>query len=254
MHADKIRAALFHEIAQKAGSHSLQPGSVLNKVARDLNIPTDGPDARALLTAWSDLFRGGYVSWGYNLSNIDPPFYHVTEKGSRILQTLSRDPSNPSGYRAYLASKTKLNSTAESYVREALDTYNSGSYKAAAVMIGAASESLVLELRDALSTRLAAVGQAEPPTLAAWQVRAVLGAIEDALDQKKKSMPPKLREEFEAYWPAFTQQIRAVRNDAGHPTSVDPISEEAVHASLLIFPELAALSGALCLWVREAYT
>jgi hypothetical protein len=60
-----------------------------------------------------------------------------------------------------------------------------------------------------------------------------------------------LREEFEAYWPAFTQQIRATRNEAGHPTSVDPVTADAVHASLLIFPELARLAKRLELWVKN---
>lgn len=254
MDADKIRTALLDEIAKRAESHNLQPAGVLNKVAQDLRIPDDGPFARALLTAWSDLFRGGYVSWGYNLSNIDPPFYHVTEKGGRMIKTLSRDPSNPSGYRAYVAGKAKLNPIASSYIAEALDTYNSGSFKASAVMVGAASESMILQLRDMLVERLTTLGKQVSTKLTAWQVRTVLNAIEDALVAKKKAMPTKLREEFEAYWPAFTQQIRAVRNDAGHPTSIDPISEQAVHAALLIFPELAALATELCEWIQQSFT
>jgi hypothetical protein len=38
------------------------------------------------------------------------------------------------------------------------------------------------------------------------------------------------------------------RNDAGHPKSVQPVAEEAVHASLLIFPLFAALIGDLAKW------
>lgn len=254
MDTDKVRAALLNEIARRAQSPNLQPASVLSEVARQLNLQHEGSGARALLDAWSDLFRGGYVSWGYNLSNIDPPFYHVTEKGGRIIQTLSRDPSNPSGYRAYLATKCKLNPIADSYIAEALDTYNSGSFKSAAVMVGAAAESLVLELREVLTAKIASLRQPEPPKLSAWQVRTVLAAIEDLLDQKKKRMPTKLREDYEAYWSAFTQQIRVVRNDAGHPTSIDPITEQAVHGTLLVFPELARLAGEMAFWVQGFYT
>lgn len=253
MDPDKIRAALLHEVAKRATSHNLQPAVVLNSVAAELKIRDDGADARALLTAWSDLFRGGFVSWGHNLSNIDPPFYHVTEKGSRIIKTLSRDPSNPAGYRAYLTTKTKINAIAESYIAEALDTYNSGSFKASAVMVGAASESLVLELRDVLSAKIMAIGEQQPAKLSAWQIKSVLGAIEAALDSRKRTMPVGLRETFEAYWPAFIQQIRVVRNDAGHPTSITPVSEEAVHAALLVFPELAAMSAMLSEWINNTY-
>jgi hypothetical protein len=59
-----------------------------------------------------------------------------------------------------------------------------------------------------------------------------------------------LLENFEAYWNAFTQQIRATRNEAGHPISIDPVTSDAVHASLLIFPELAKLADGLQLWVK----
>ena len=59
----------------------------------------------------------------------------------------------------------------------------------------------------------------------------------------------RMREEFEAYWLAFAQQIRATRNDAGHPSSVDPVTEEGVHGSFLVFPNLAKLSNSLSTWV-----
>jgi hypothetical protein len=55
----------------------------------------------------------------------------------------------------------------------------------------------------------------------------------------------------EAYWAAFAQQIRTVRNDVGHPSSVDPVTPDTVHASLLIFPELAKLQNKLTNWVKD---
>jgi hypothetical protein len=64
-------------------------------------------------------------------------------------------------------------------------------------------------------------------------------------------MKRELRESFEAYWSAFAQEIRAVRNDAGHPTSVDPVTSDTVHASLLVFPELARLASGLSRWVAD---
>jgi hypothetical protein len=67
-------------------------------------------------------------------------------------------------------------------------------------------------------------------------------------------MKRELRESFEAYWAAFAQQIRTVRNDAGHPTSVDPVTPDTVHASLLIFPELARLASGLSHWVATDLT
>ena len=35
---------------------------------------------QAILTCWHDLFREGSLSWGYNLDNPDPPFFHIPER------------------------------------------------------------------------------------------------------------------------------------------------------------------------------
>ncbi|MGH7171465.1 MAG: hypothetical protein ACRELF_12170 [Gemmataceae bacterium] len=32
-----------------------------------------------ILTCWHDLFRLGWLSWGYNLDNPDTPFFHVPQ-------------------------------------------------------------------------------------------------------------------------------------------------------------------------------
>jgi hypothetical protein len=80
----------------------------------------------------------------------------------------------------------------------------------------------------------------------------ILAGLKKTIDASASQLPRSLREEYESYWPAFTQQIRAARNDAGHPVSIDPISFDTVHASLLIFPELAKLSVALMSWAAAA--
>ena len=35
---------------------------------------------QAILTCWHDLFREGTLSWGYDLDNPDPPFFHMPER------------------------------------------------------------------------------------------------------------------------------------------------------------------------------
>jgi hypothetical protein len=36
---------------------------------------------QAILTCWHDLFREGALSWGYDLDNPDPPFFHIPDRG-----------------------------------------------------------------------------------------------------------------------------------------------------------------------------
>ncbi len=43
-----------------------------------------------------------------------------------------------------------------------------------------------------------------------------------------------------------------MRNEAGHPSSIDPVTPDTVHASLLVFPELARLAKGLTDWVSNS--
>lgn len=239
----------FHPKSPMDGS--LQQLTVLNHTKDRLGIINDLDLEQAVLAQWHDLFRTGYLAWGHNLNNASPPFFHVTARGRLALEKLSRDPANPAGYLKHLQSIAKLNPVANSYLLEGLECYVNGLVKAAAVMIGAAAESTVLELRDLLVQRLSQLCQAIPPKLQDWHIKTVLDEVHSILDARKGGMVRELREEFESYWSAFAQQIRAVRNDAGHPTSVDPVSFDTVHASFLVFPELAKLSTKLNEWIAK---
>lgn len=235
------------------GPGYFQAGSILNETASRLGIKCNLELEQALLTVWSDLFRSGYIAWGYNLSNEKPPFCHVTEHGRKFLQAVSRDPGNPDGYLAHLRGITTLNDVAMSYLREGLETYNSNCFKATAVMVGAAAESVSLELRDTLVDKMNTLSIPIPKDLSDWRIKRVLDAIYLELEKKKNIMPKPLYESLQAYWPAFTQQIRSVRNEAGHPVNIDPVSPETVHGSLLILPELCRVADSLKQWIIANY-
>lgn len=117
-------------------------------------------------------------------------------------------------------------------------------------MVGAASESVVLGVRDTLVTK---VQTSVPSGLRDWHIKRVLSTVEATLCAKRTIMPASLFERLEANWPAFTHQIRTARNDAGHPVSVEPVTAEEVHASLLIFPQLAMLATQLSNWIGSDY-
>lgn len=139
----------------------------------------------------------------------------------------------------------------ESYIGEALQTFNSGCYKATAVMVGAAAESIVLDIRDSLVSKLNIAKNPVPKDLIDWRISRVLKSVETVIKSKKSDVPQTLFERFDANWSAFTHQIRTARNDAGHPSNVDPVTPEDVHASLLIFPQLASLAVELKDWVSK---
>ncbi len=254
MDGAQIRAVLLEVVDGLSKQNTyLQSGGVLQEATRRLGT-RDLDTEQALLTFFYDLFRTGYLSWGYNLANPSPPFFHLTALGRRALAQHSRDPANPDGYLSHLRSRAPLGPVTDSYIIEALNTFNAACFKATAVMVGAAAESLVLGIRDTLVSKLQALDRSVPAAFTDWRVRPILSTLETTIAAKKAALPTPLFERFEANWPAFTHQIRTARNEAGHPVSVEPVTAEEVHASLLIFPELATLAKQVEEWIRTDYS
>lgn len=248
-----IRRTVLEVIREQTsgGEQHLQSGSVLQGVCNRIDVRGDIHAEQAVLTFWHDLFRSGYLAWGYNIINPNPPFCHTTELGRRALEHLSRDPSNPDGYLHHLAARASPNPIAMSYVGEALRCFNSMCFRACAVMIGVAAESLILDVRSALKGYLERHDEEVPRNLTDWKVKSIITGIEHVLEARKADLPRDLWDQYEAHWPAFTQQIRTVRNESGHPKNIEPVETDDVHASLLIFPQLAALTMNLLEWASQ---
>lgn len=254
-----VREALLAAIeARQPYGQTLQSTSVLKAAAEKLGALHNLELEQAILTEWGELFRTGLVAWGLNLMSPDAPHFHLTGRGRQALKNWTRDPSNSAGYLRHTNSIAKLDGVALSYLREGLDCYVAGFYKAAAVMVGAAAEKIVLDLRDLTVEKLTSVKVPVPRGLEIeqWRVKTVSDALRRFFDshkgKKDSQLGLDLSEAFEGYWSAFTVQIRAARNDAGHPSSVDPVTPDVVHSSLLIFPELARLANRLGQWIADA--
>lgn len=182
---------------------TLHQNAVLASAARKLGISNNPELEQAILTQWGELFRTGIVAWGLNLSNPNPPFFHLTERGRQALQNLTRDPSNPAGYLRHLPSIAELDPVALSYLQEGLECYAAGLFKAAAVMVGAAAERVILVLRDATVQKLASLHKPIPRDLNDWKIKVVSDALRSFVDDHRTELARELREEFEAYWSAF---------------------------------------------------
>jgi hypothetical protein len=165
------------------------------------------------------------------------------------MRQLARDPTNPMGYMAYLDIEARLDPIARAYVAEGLEYFNNGLHRAAAVMVGAGVESVVLELRDKLVTKLGVLGAPAPPALLEWKPATVTKEMTKILDLNKPQMPHDLRASYEAHWSSLVFETRRVRNDAGHPAAIDPIVYEEVHAVLLTVPITARFAFQLGDWI-----
>ena len=247
-HAYSIREAILLAIdSARKPEHNLEQTTLLNDVSRRLDVRYNNPELeQAILTAWHDLFRTGYLAWGLNLANPNPPFFHLADPGRRALERLARDPGNPSGYERHLLSIAKPDPVTFSYLQEGLACYSSGLDKAAAVMIGCASEAMLLDIRSVLASKLPGNSLADATE---WKLKKIIDGITKYLNNESGKFPKPLKDQYEAYWIGFVQQIRLVRNDVGHPASIEPVTPDTVHAAYLIFPELARLSHNLKEWI-----
>jgi hypothetical protein len=145
MQGTDIRAMVLEVVDELSRKYdNRQSGRVLQEASRRL-FRRDRSVEQALLIVFYDLFRTGYLSWGCDLPNPNPPFFHVTDLGRQALALRSRDPANPDGYLAHLRDRTAIGPVTDSYVTDALNTFNAACFKATAVMVGAAAESLVLD-------------------------------------------------------------------------------------------------------------
>jgi hypothetical protein len=260
MNIDEARRLILEAVKQASNPHErrVDLGMVI-QVLQQQQRYRGLDEEQLLLTAWYDLFRTGVLSWGYNFTNSGMQFAHVTEHGERTVAQVSRDPANPIGYLALLDPVLPKGAVARSYIEEALKTYGAGCDKATAVMVGAAAEAMALDLRDILVERMNALGKVVADKLTSWMIKTVLDAVEAELKPyaKKKEdvggMARELSDRFSGHWPSFTTQLRMARNDAGHPSSVDPVTRDMVHGNLLIFPEVARLAADLQTWVRSSY-
>jgi hypothetical protein len=251
--AGKLRNDLLQAVQEAAKNYplNLQAGSVLAKFRSPFpNVEYE----QTVLTLWQDLFRTGYLAWGISLNSPDPPFFHLTERGKKSLEDFSRDPVNPTGYLAYVAKQTTLNPVAQSYLEEALKTFNNDCIKSSVVMLGAAAESMALDLRDAFVSKIDPAKRKVPPDLEDYRIKRVLDCLEKEISAQQKTMPSVLRETFESQWAGFVHQIRIARNEAGHPKSVEPVTSDDVHGYLLIFPKLAKLNSDLLAWILTSYS
>src|SRR5690606_23672106 len=80
------------------------------------------------------------------------PFLSITDHGRTVIVSQEPVPYDPDGYLARLQERTGgLSEAVEAYLAESLTTFRTNCTMASAVMLGAASEMVFLELCDAIT-------------------------------------------------------------------------------------------------------
>jgi hypothetical protein len=187
---------------------------------------------------WSLIVQGILVP-GIDDSNQGYPFLRLTEYGRRCVDEDRILPHDPDGYlREFNGAVPRADSTVVEYLTESLQCYIHGLNRAAAVMLGAASEQMVLLL---IAAGIASVADpVEKQKFAreidkAQSIFRKYGVFEKHLARVRGRLTRELSENLDSLVRGVFDLIRSSRNDAGHPASGAQVGRDAIYSHLRLF-------------------
>jgi hypothetical protein len=212
-------------------------------------------DATLILEViWSLIIQGILVP-GLDDANQGWPFLRLTEYGRQCVAEERILPHDPDGYlREFQKEVPSSDSSIVEYVQESLQCYIHGLHRAAAVMLGAASEQAVLLLIDSCTESINDPREKDrfkSETDKAPTIFRKYAIFEKRLSSIKDQIPKTLTDNLDSQLRGIFDLIRNSRNDAGHPASGVQVDRDAIYSHLrLFFPYCKRVYG-LILWFSE---
>lgn len=234
-------------------------GEVANAAVRaDLVDGTYARENRAeyVRQALHSCYVRGLLVFGTNKHNPEWPFYRLTEHGRQAVASQPPQPYDPDGFlRHFDNCCSGVDPDVRAYVVEAVQTFNRDCLRASAVMLGCASEKLILLLCEAFE---AAISDASKKTkfeneMKTLQISAKYAALRKRLELMvtSKELPHSHRETVAAELPAGFELLRRCRNSGGHPNVPGDVSAETIFMNLRMFTEYTRQVGALIQYFKS---
>lgn len=166
---------------------------------------------------------------GYEL-----PWLTVTEWGEEALRADGPPIYEADAYLDHLASEVPdLPDIAALYLREAVASFNLSRTIAAAVMLGVATEAVLVHVIEAFAhSSMARDGAKLLQSLEREPILRTYRAFTEQLD--RKALPPELERDLDVFLGNVLHFIRMTRNEAGHPTGVT-VERPVIEAQLRAF-------------------
>jgi len=187
---------------------------------------------------WSLIIQG-VLAPGIDDSNRNLPFLHLTDYGRKCVEENKILPHDPDGYLVEFRKAVPMADTVTvEYLTESLQCFIRGLDRAAAVMLGAASEKSVLLLIDSCAASIA-----DPTKRAATQAQIEKAPsifrkyeiFEKQYPAFKANLPKDLTENVDSLLRGVFDLIRNSRNDAGHPASGGLVDRDTNYSHLRLF-------------------
>lgn len=142
-----------------------------------------------------------------------------------------------------------LDETVEIYFSESVYSFYKNSFLASAILIGGASERLILILNESVKNHLAKHGKTLNSDFSNNKISKKFNAIKNHIDSIKPSLPSELTDGIHNRLIGVFENIRLSRNEAGHPEiNYKYIDRASAEAHLLLFPNYCELIYKLKNW------
>ena len=192
------------------------------------------------------LLAQGIIVWGSDRTNDKYPFYRVTEYGRTVLANEGAQPYDPDGFLAEFRRRVpSADETVASYFEEAVRSFNANCYRAAAILLGGASEKALLLLHEQFGSQIQDTSRrkAFDKDSAGTSIHRKYRALQDRLDLmvEAKKLDRAKAETVGSELPAGFNMIRRFRNEAGHPALEADATPNTVFLNLTTFVEYARL-------------
>jgi hypothetical protein len=197
-----------------------------------------GDQSLLLEVIWSLIVQGILVP-GLDDSNQAWPFLRLTEYGRRCVEEDRILPHDPDGYlREFQKAIPNADPAIFEYLTESLQCFIHGLNRAAAVMLGGASEKAVLLLIENYTKSIAddtTKLRFESEVQKAQSIFRTYELFDKQFSVIRKRMPKTLTESVDSLLRGVFDLIRNSRNDAGHPASGTFVDRDVVYSHLRLF-------------------
>ena len=219
------------------------PQTHFHAIENDLRRLTDDYERHDVLTLqeilW-ELLVQGVLAPGKNSLNLNLPFVHLTEYGTRCLEDGSALVHDPQGYVAELLAKTdgRAGEFVQHSVREALTVFLSGSWPSSILHLARAAEVLFDLLAQALvhSGLREGRGTKRLENAHRFSIHQAQLALQATAH---RPLPQDLLERVEPQLNGLLALMQGARDSDGSPRQPRPSKDQAL-AYFLLFPEQCA--------------
>jgi hypothetical protein len=156
----------------------------------------------------------------------------ITEKGRRFIDDEEDNPYNDSIWYNGLVKKAEgLSDIEKQYAQEAINAFVHDLYVSCHILIGVASEAVIVRMAQAMARSLVIEGResikkaVNNPRIS---IRDLFNKIRPELEKAKHAIPGKLADNMSIWLDSMFDVIRVNRNEAGHPKGSSVGREESV--------------------------